>query len=272
MIPLCNMHTHTLFCDGKNTVDEMVESAISLGVKTLGFSGHSPMEGERFFWSMPEENVEKYIAAVKAAKAKYADKIEVVLGMECDSISKRDLSPYEYIIGSVHTVEKNGEYFGVDSEEYITLDIINNQFGGDIYSYVKNYYEEVARLPEKFKFDIVGHFDLVTKYNEGCKHIDIYDKAYQNMALEALDALLPHDYIFEINSGAVAKGYRKTPYPADFILRRMAEKGAKIMINSDTHATSTVMFGYDAALEFARSCGVRSIFVWVDGGFKEFGI
>ena len=41
MIPLCNMHTHTVFCDGKNTVDEMVESAIKLGMKTLGFSGHA---------------------------------------------------------------------------------------------------------------------------------------------------------------------------------------------------------------------------------------
>ena len=266
------MHTHTVFCDGKNTVDEMVESAIKLGMKTLGFSGHAPMEGDIYFWSMPEENVPKYIQAVKEAKAKYADKIEVVLGLECDSISKSDLSPYEYVIGSVHTVEKNGEYFGIDSEEYITLNIINEQFGGDIYAFVKAYYEALSKLPEKFKFDIVGHFDIVTKYNEGCKHFDIYEDKYKKLALDALDALCGHGYIFEINSGAVAKGYRKTPYPADFILKRLADKGEKIMINSDTHATNTILFGYDTALEFARSCGVRSIVVWVDGGFKEFGI
>ncbi len=266
------MHTHSLFCDGKNTVDEMVESAISLGLKTLGFSGHSPMKGERFFWSMPEENVEKYIAAVNAAKAKYADKIEVVLGMECDSISKRDLSPYQYVIGSVHTVEKNGDYFGVDSEEYITLNIINEQFGGDKFAFVKAYYDEVSHLPEKFKFDIVGHFDIVTKYNEGCKHFDIYEEKYKKLALDALDVLLERDYIFEINSGAVAKGYRKTPYPADFILRRMAEKGAKIMINSDTHTTDTILFGYETALEYARSAGVKSIVIWENGRFSEVGI
>ena len=272
MTPLCNMHTHTVLCDGKNTVDEMVESAIKLGMKTLGFSGHAPMEGDIFFWSMPEENVPKYIKAVKEAKAKYADRIEVVLGLECDSISKSDLSPYEYVIGSVHTVEKDGVYYGIDSEDYITLNIINDQFGGDIYAFVKAYYDKLAKLPEKFKFDIVGHFDIVTKYNEGCKYFDVYEEKYKKLALDALDALCGHGYIFEINSGAVAKGYRKTPYPADFILRRLAEKGEKIMINSDTHATNTILFGYDTALEYARSVGYKSIVIWENGGFTEAGI
>jgi histidinol-phosphatase (PHP family) len=121
-------------------------------------------------------------------------------------------------------------------------------------------------------FDIVGHFDLVTKYNEGFKYFDIYEDRYKKLALDALDALLGHGYIFEINSGAVARGYRKTAYPADFILRRLAEKGEKIMINSDTHTTDTILFGYDTALEFARSCGVRSIVIWENGDFSEYGI
>ena len=37
---LTNFHTHTVFCDGKNTPEEMVLSAIEKGFTALGFSGH----------------------------------------------------------------------------------------------------------------------------------------------------------------------------------------------------------------------------------------
>ena len=35
-----NLHTHTLYCDGKDSVEEMVRAAIDKGFTTLGFSGH----------------------------------------------------------------------------------------------------------------------------------------------------------------------------------------------------------------------------------------
>ena len=40
---LQNLHTHTTYCDGKNTAEEMVQKAIELGFRSLGFSGHAPM-------------------------------------------------------------------------------------------------------------------------------------------------------------------------------------------------------------------------------------
>ena len=38
---LYNYHTHTNYCDGKNTAEEIVKKAIELGLSELGFSGHS---------------------------------------------------------------------------------------------------------------------------------------------------------------------------------------------------------------------------------------
>ena len=35
-----NAHTHTTFCDGKNTVEEMVQAAIDRNFVSLGFSVH----------------------------------------------------------------------------------------------------------------------------------------------------------------------------------------------------------------------------------------
>ena len=66
-----NFHTHTTFCDGKNTPEEMVQSAIEKGFSSLGFSVHSPM-----FYApehgIAEENVDAYIADVRAMAKKYS--------------------------------------------------------------------------------------------------------------------------------------------------------------------------------------------------------
>ena len=40
---LQNLHTHTVFGDGKNTAEEMVRAAIAAGCGSLGFSEHSRM-------------------------------------------------------------------------------------------------------------------------------------------------------------------------------------------------------------------------------------
>lgn len=40
-----NLHTHTTFCDGTNTAEEMIQAARELGMDSLGFSGHSPWWG-----------------------------------------------------------------------------------------------------------------------------------------------------------------------------------------------------------------------------------
>ena len=42
-----NYHTHTIYDDGKSTVDEMVRSALACGLRALGFSGHSYLPEHR---------------------------------------------------------------------------------------------------------------------------------------------------------------------------------------------------------------------------------
>ena len=38
-----NLHTHSTFDDGKNTIEETVLSAIEKGFDSIGFSGHAYM-------------------------------------------------------------------------------------------------------------------------------------------------------------------------------------------------------------------------------------
>ena len=97
MIPRFNLHTHTNFCDGKNSAEEMVKAAIELGCEGIGFSGHSYIEGEDY-WTMTEKGTQKYIQEVLAAKEKYSSNIEILLGIEYDILSNIDTSIFDYDI------------------------------------------------------------------------------------------------------------------------------------------------------------------------------
>ena len=60
-----DLHMHTTYCDGKNSAEEMILAAVSVGLKTVGLSGHS------FTWfdtsyCMSEENTVAYIEEVNA--------------------------------------------------------------------------------------------------------------------------------------------------------------------------------------------------------------
>ena len=59
----------------------MTLAAIEKGFVTLGFSGHSPMYYEAD-WTMPKEKVSEYIKDIRRVKEKYADKIDVLCGIE----------------------------------------------------------------------------------------------------------------------------------------------------------------------------------------------
>ncbi len=237
-----NYHTHSTFCDGKDTPEEMVKTAIEKGFDVIGFSGHGYVSGSTY--AMTQENTEKYIREVNRLKAVYADKIKVLLGLEADILTEFDKDRFDYIIGSVHDVEKDGKFYPVDSSlEKFQRAIA--AFGGDVYALIENYYERVKRVIEVTHADIIGHFDLVTKFNENGEYFSVEDERYTRPMLSALDALIEEKIPFEINTGAMARGWRSAPYPAIPIMERILERGGKFILNSDCHDREKLEFGFD---------------------------
>lgn len=271
MIPKFNLHTHTVFCDGKNTAEEMVLEAIRLGCDGIGFSGHSFIEGPHD-WTMREKRHKKYIEEVLRLRERYKDKLDVLLGIEYDTLSDIDISPYDYVIGSVHFTVKDGECIPVDLDAEDLKNKVNIHYGGDLYEFCSDYYRELCGVKEKTGCDIVGHFDLVTKFNEGGALFDTEDRRYRNAAFECLDVLLDKDVIFEINTGAISRGYRKLPYPEPQILRRIAEKGGRLTVTTDSHSTDSILCYYDGAVEYAKANGVRELYFPKNGSFAAYTI
>ena len=266
MITLQNLHTHSTWCDGRDSVEEMILYAMENGFDSVGFSGHSSM-----FYApehgMAVGEVESYISDVRAMAKKYEDRIKVFCGIELDLYSKGDFTPFDYVIGSVHYLKIGGEYVGFDRNATTVKSVIDTYFGGDGMKYAKAYYKTLATLPTRGKIDVIGHFDLITKHSEKENFFDWESSVYQGYATAAMDALIPRVKILEINTGAIARGYRKTPYPTAFLLKEWKARGGEIIISSDCHNQKFLACGFAESIELAKACGYTHTQVLTENGF-----
>lgn len=239
-----NFHTHTVYCDGKSTPEEFVSEAIKNGSNELGFSGHSftDIEDDDPF-CMTKESTEEYKAEITRLKAEYKDKIKIYMGVEQDYYSTEKTDCYDYVIGSVHYVLKDGYYIPVDETKQLQIDCVNKYYNGDFYAFCEDYYELVGDLYNKTKCDIVGHFDIITKYNEGNCLFDTNNPRYVAAANKALEKLMNNNLTFEINYGAVISKTRTSPYPEQRIIDVLRENNEKIICSSDCHKKEDLLFG-----------------------------
>lgn len=264
---LQNLHAHTTYDDGKSTAEEMILGAIAQGCTSLGFSGHSPLPWGSDGWAMPAERVADFRREVLTLREKYREQLEVFLGLEQDLDSPRQEGEWDYLIGSVHSIWAGGTHHPVDYTAEATGRTIAEHFGGDAYAYAECYFQRVATVVEKTGCQIVGHFDLTAKFNESSHFFEEEHPRYLTAAMDALDVLAKRDPIFEINTGAISRGYRSIPYPAPVFLRRLRELKCRVCFSGDTHHCSNVIYAYDAARQLALDCGYSEIWVLTRDGF-----
>ena len=265
--PKCDFHAHTCFSDGKCTPEEMVLEAIRKGLHTIGFSDHSFTPFDTQPCASPQSTTTGRLEVLRL-KEKYKNQIHTLCGLEQDFYSEKPTEQYDYLIGSVHYVFKDHVYRSVDQSKEVLLKNVKEGFGGDFYRFSSAYYEEVGQIVKKTNCQIVGHFGLIEKFNEGNALFSTEDYRYRRAVIDALDELLKHDVIFEINTGAIARGHRSTPYPSPYVLRRIAEKRGAVVLNSDAHVKENIAYGFADAVRYARSCGIGGLAVWENGGWE----
>lgn len=263
-----NFHTHTAFCDGKDTPAEMAARAFELGLEALGFTGHSGGGADDV--GMSDAASAAYRVEISRLRDEYAGRMEIYCGIEQDFTSGRVPCCYDYAIGSVHYVRQNGEHLCVDWSPERTRENIK-RYGGDPYAYAEAYFAAVGGVIEQTGADIVGHFDLIRKFDEQDPVFDETNLGYRRAVTDALERLCSGGSrpVFEINTGAMARGYRSEPYPSAWILREIRARSCPIMITSDCHDREKLTFGYAAAAELARAAGYTSQITIKRGVFAE---
>lgn len=239
-----DLHTHTLYSDGKATPEAMILAAIAKGLSEIGISDHVYTAFDESY-CMRKDKRQAYLGEIAALKAKYADRITVKCGVEYDLYSTESTAPFDYAIGSLHYLKCGETYYPIDCSKEGFIILAREGFDGDYYALAERYFSLVSAYADREDVSIIGHFDLIAKYNEGNALFDETHPRYLAAAKGAIDRLLAAGKTFEINTGAIARGYRTVPYPAPALLSYLRGKGGKVILSSDAHSPENIAFSFD---------------------------
>ena len=253
-----DFHVHTNFCDGNSSAEEIVRAACEMGMKRIGFSAHAFTFFDQSY-CMKKEETPVYQQTISALKQKYKGKIQIFCGIEQDYYAQMPVQGYDYVIGSVHYVKSGQQYYPIDESKEVLQKIVQDHYQNDYYALAEAYYTCVSDVVDQTHADIIGHFDLITKFNENNALFDEQNSRYLCAAARAIDILVSKNKLFEINTGAISRGYKTQPYPSLTLLRRIQEKGGKIILCSDSHDVNTLCFEFLKWEQVAREIGFSDI-------------
>lgn len=257
---LSNYHTHTQFCDGRNSMQEFTESAIEKRITTLGFSPHSPafFANEtlvNFDWCMKESDVDNYLAEVDRLRLLYPN-LTILKGIEADYYdnslpshglpspkSYADSGKFDYVIGSVHMVKSSITTCGfapIDSKGEI-LKMLIDELGSTKKLY-HHYFNSMASMIENGGLNILAHMDLINKGNQNKEIFDFESDDFVNKAKEVMQLAKERNVAIEINTGYMVRKGFKEPLPSLALINEAIKIGNLFCINSDCHVKDEIDF------------------------------
>ena len=271
MVYKCNLHTHTQFCDGKCTMEQMTQNAIAKGFETLGFSPHSLTPFDQSY-CMKDYNAFKQ--EFLRLKQKYKNQINLLLGIEADAFGINPDDKFDYTIGSVHYLAVNGQYmsvfdvrknkvFALDESKETFLQLLAEGFDNDVISVAQSYFDTVVDMVQKTKPTIIGHFDLVSLYGD---FGEVQDK-YQQIAKDAVKRLQGCGSLVEINANRKFKG-KGGLYPADFLIKQFLDCGFDFVLSSDAHVEDSLGYDFDNTVAHIKDLGVTRLVSFDKNGNK----
>lgn len=271
---LTNYHSHCLYCDGRADMEAFVRFAQSGGFSSYGFSSHAPLPFPTS-WTMEWDRMDDYLSEFHRLKAKYADRIELYVGLEIDYLDEtshpgiarfRDL-PLDYRIGSVHMLPTaDGEVVDIDVPADTFCRLVDVRFGGDLDRVVHLYYDRLLRMVELGGFDIVGHADKM-HYNASCYRRGLLDEEwYDDLVRSYFQEIARHGYQVEVNTKSYLDKHVLFPNVRYFsYLNRL---GIRVQVNSDAHYPERINDGRREALQALHRAGYRSVMELHDGTWQ----
>ena len=291
-----NFHTHTYRCGHANgSEEEMVCSAIKMGIEELGISEHVPLphsrqhllkslvaiRGPRSFLSlvhafiqngpsmrMPYPDMENYLDKIKECQDKYQDQIRIYKGFEAEGLEEYfdyyQSLLYEHKVDYLilgHHFHKHcvhSDYYGKE-----------NMKKKDIYQYCN----DVEKALETGLFSYLAHPDL---FLIGYKEFDLDARTVsQRICEKAKELNIP----LEVNAGGIRRGLRNVngemiyAYPNTHFWKIAGEVGNDVILGFDAHDPSDFNEAmYKQMLDFCKEHNLNVIdhFDFLQGHFEKF--
>ncbi len=301
-----NLHTHSIYSDGKSQPREIVEEAVRQGLTTLGFSEHSPLPFDNNF-SVKAADMPDYVAEIAQLKAEFKGKIDLYCALEADYITGVS-EPFavtkakyhlDYLIGGVHlvinkpteptprsviagtdpqspTLQRPVEgptlsenIWFIDGPKWEVYDEgLQKFFGGDIRRAVRRFYEQTNEMIENEQFDIIAHFDKIKMHNRE-RYFREDEPWYRALALETLDLIREKGLVMEVNTRGIYKKRYNGFYPSPWLMDAACKMGIPAVISADAHHFSEITLEFAAAEEALKKAGYRSVVNFKDGQWVD---
>ena len=292
-----NLHTHSIYSDGKSQPREIVEEAVRQGLTTLGFSEHSPLPFDNTF-SVKSADMPNYVAEIAQLKEEFKDKIDIYCGLEADYLTgvsepftvTKEKYRLDYLIGGVHLVinpalrpfegpqgpQAQGplaeQIWFIDGPKWEVYDEgLQKFFDGDIRRAVRRFFEQSNEMIENEQFDIIAHFDKIKMHNRD-RYFHEDEPWYRKLALETLDLIREKGLVMEINTRGIYKKRYNGFYPSPWLMEEACKMGVPAIISADAHHFSEITLEFEAAEEALKRAGYRSVVNFKDGHFIEIGL
>ena len=276
-----NLHTHSIYSDGKSQPREIVEEAIRQGLTTLGFSEHSPLPFDNNF-SVKSADMPKYVAEIAQLKAEFKGKIDIYCGLEADYLTgvsepfavTKEKYHLDYLIGGVHLVGQSAnpdEIWFIDGPKWEVYDEgLQKFFDGDIRRAVRRFFDQSNEMIENEPFDIIAHFDKIKMHNRD-RYFHEDEPWYRKLALETLDLICKKGLVMEINTRGLYKKRYNGFYPSPWLMEEACKMHIPALISADAHHFSEISLEFFAAEEALKKAGYRSVVNFKDGSWVEVG-
>ena len=195
-----------------------------------------------------------YVADIRALAEKYAGRIRVLCGVEADyipGVTTPDRARYahlniDYVIGSIHfVIAPDGGRVPVDHNPQLLDEGIRAHFGGSAEAFIRAYFRQQRDMLTHCDFDIVGHLDLVRKFNAKHPYFDEDAKWYKEELAATADVVAASGKIAEVNTGAISRGWLDDAYPSAFFRELLRDRGTRFVLSSDAHSASAVDCAFD---------------------------
>lgn len=254
---MIDAHNHTFFSeDCEASLNIMIESAISKGITHYTITDHLDLDYQDKRYQFNLNHLERK-QAINAAQIKYRDKIHIYYGLECgvqphiiEVVENTIVNErFDFVIASMHTTNKK--------------DLANQDFyqGLTPLEAYKIYLKEFTHCLEKMNhYSVVGHLDIVKRYNPALHHVSLDDVKEEVVAL--LQVVIKKGKGIELNTS----GYRDPfnhAFPHPKILTWYQELGGHLItLGSDAHFPQRVAQFYPQAIECLDSLGFRKIAIF----------
>jgi histidinol-phosphatase (PHP family) len=255
-----DMHVHTDDSPDANIPAwQLVRLAIEKELSVLGFVAHLDLNPEDYCYG--GFNAASYSDSISRALSESGGKISIRKGLEIGEPHKYqhhtknllDYSDYDFITGSLHSVEGIGMVLGAE--------VFKNRNPLEI---VENYYLETLRMVTDSDIDILAHMGLFRRGLALAGLESSFDETelWPETVRRILCTIIERDIALELNTSGLRRK-ENTTYPTTEILRMYFELGGALLtIGSDTHREPYLFYGLDEGMSIIREIGFTAVYTF----------